>query len=508
MNDPVAATATTPVAADLAAARKPLSLFHRKSIALLLAQAQDEGEGTLRRGLGAFHLTMLGVGAIVGAGIFVITGQAAAQHAGPAIALAFVIAGFVCALSALCYAELASMIPVAGSAYTYAYATLGQLIAWIIAWDLMAEYLFAAAAVSVGWSGYFTGLLANLGIHLPAALTQAPFAQGAGHALVATGALINLPAVMIVALVAAVLVVGISESARINAAIVMLKVGVVVLVIVFGLLHADPANWTPFIPPLEIDPVTGASRYGLSGVAAAAAVIFFAYLGFDSVSTAAQEARDPQRTLPISILASLALCTVLYILTCFAVTGMAPFAMLDVPAPIYAAVDHVGAQLAWLKPLVTIAATVGLASTLLSLLYGQSRIFYAMARDGLLPPAFGRVHPKRRTPVAGTAITAVIAAAFGGLFPIGVLGELVSIGTLLAFALICGGVIYLRLKRPDLPRGFRTPVWWLTAPLGIVSCLYLIAQLPVATFVRLLVWMAIGLVVYFAYARRHAELVR
>lgn len=363
----------------------PMSLFYKKPLDLLIRQSEEEGETSLRRGLGAFHLTMLGIGAIVGAGIFVITGQAAAQHAGPAIALAFVIAGVVCAFSALCYAELASMIPVAGSAYTYAYATLGQLIAWVIAWDLMAEYLFAAAAVSVGWSGYFVGLLAGLGLHLPMELTQAPFAQGTGHALVATGALINLPAVAIIAIVAGVLVLGVSESARVNTAIVLLKVGVVGLVIVFGLLHADPANWTPFIPPVQTDPVTGASRYGLDGVMVAAAVIFFAYLGFDSVSTAAQEVRNPQRTLPIAILASLGVCTALYILMCFALTGMAPFQLLDVPAPIYAAVDHVGAQLAWMKPLVTIAAAVGLGSTLLALLYGQSRIFYAMARDGLLP---------------------------------------------------------------------------------------------------------------------------
>ncbi len=489
----------------LDADRLPTSLFRKKSIEKLLLQAEEGGETTLRRGLGAFQLTMLGVGAIIGAGIFVITGQAAAQHAGPAIALAFVVAGVVCALSALCYAELASMIPVAGSAYTYAYATLGQLVAWTIAWDLMAEYLFAAAAVSVGWSGYFVGLLAGLGVHLPPELTQAPFAAGTGHMLVATGALINLPAVAIVALIAGVLVIGVTESARINAAIVILKIAVVGLVIVFGLLHADPANWSPFIPAVETDPVSGATRFGFHGVLAAAAVIFFAYLGFDSVSTAAQEARDPQRTLPISILASLGVCTVLYILTCFAVTGMAPFRLLDVPAPIYAAVDHVGPQLAWLKPLVTLAATVGLASTLLALLYGQSRIFYAMARDGLLPAVFGRVHPKSRTPVVGTVITAVIAAVFGGLFPIGVLGELVSVGTLLAFALICGGVVYLRLRRPDLPRVFRTPMWWLTAPLGIAANLYLMAQLPGATFARLLVWMAIGFVVYFTYARRNAE---
>lgn len=481
-----------------------MSLFYKKPIPVLLAQAADEGDGSLRRGLGPLQLTTLGVGAIIGAGIFVVTGQAAALHAGPAIALSFVVAGFVCALAALCYAELASMIPVSGAAYTYAYATMGQLPAWVIAWDLMAEYLFAAAAVSVGWSGYFVGLMADLGIHLPAALTQAPFVAGEGHALRATGALINLPAVTIVAFIAFVLLQGVRQSALFNAAIVSLKVGVVVLVIAFGLIYSQPENWTPFIPPVETDPVTGASRYGVGGVFAAAAVIFFAYLGFDTVSTAAQEARDPQRTMPMAILASLGVCTVLYLLMCMAMTGMAPFRMLNVPAPVYTAVDNVGPQLAWLKPVVTVTATVGLASTLLALLYGQSRIFYAMARDGLLPPIFARVDARSRTPLIGTVITALVAGTLGGLFPIGILGEMVSVGTLLAFALICAGVIYLRIAEPDLQRGFRAPLWWVTAPLGIVCCLYLIAQLPGATFVRLLAWLAVGLVVYFAYARRHA----
>ena len=482
-----------------------MALFDKKPIPLLLAQAEEEGELSLKRGLGAFQVTALGVGAIIGAGIFVITGQAAALHAGPAIALSFVVAGVVCALAALCYAELASMIPVSGSAYTYAYATMGQLVAWIIAWDLMAEYLFAASAVSVGWSGYFVGLMGDLGVHLPAALTQAPFAAGEGHALVSTGALVNLPAVCIVALIASILVLGVAQSAAFNAAIVSLKVAVVVLVIVFGFLYAQPENWTPFIPPVETDPATGASRYGVPGIFAAAGVIFFAYLGFDTVSTAAQEARDPQRTMPIGILGSLAVCTVLYILMCFAMTGMAPFRLLNVPAPIYAAVDHVGPRLAWLKPVVTVTATVGLGTTLLALLYGQSRIFYAMARDGLLPPLFARVHSTRRTPWVGTLITAVIAGTFGGLFPIGLLGELVSVGTLLAFALICAGVMYLRVKEPGLQRGFKAPLWQVTAPLGILSCIYLIAQLPGVTFVRLLVWMAIGLAVYFGYAYRHAH---
>lgn len=480
-----------------------MSLFDKKPISVLLAQANEDNESSLKRGLGPVTLTALGIGAIIGAGIFVVTGQAAAQHAGPAIALSFLVAGVVCALAALCYAELASMIPVSGAAYTYAYATVGQIFAWMIAWDLMAEYLFAAAAVSVGWSGYFVGLLDSFGVHIPTILTQAPYIAE-GHALVATGALINLPAVCIVTVVAFVLLLGVGQSGALNTAIVVLKVSVVALVIVCGLLYANPDNWVPFIPEPEIDPATQESRYGLPGVFTAASIIFFAYLGFDTVSTAAQEARDPQRTVPMAILGSLAICTVLYIAMCFAITGMAPFRILNVPAPIYTAVDNVGPQLAWLKPVVTITATVGLASTLFALLYGQSRIFYVMARDGLLPPVFARVHPKNRTPWAGTIITALVAGTFSGLFPIGILAEMVSIGTLLAFAMICGAVIYLRVTQPDTPRVFKTPLWQVTAPLGILSCLYLIYELPQATIVRLLVWMALGLLVYFFYARRRA----
>ena len=482
-----------------------MGLFDKKSIPDLLARAGEESESSLRRGLGPIHLTALGIGAIIGAGIFVVSGQAAAVHAGPAIVLSFVVAGIACAFAALCYAELASMIPVSGSAYTYTYATIGEFFAWIVAWALMAEYLFAAAAVSVGWSGYFVGLLTEAGIEIPVVLRQAPLVAGAGHGLVATGALVNLPAVAIIAFVAFVLILGVGQSAAFNAAIVAVKVSVVVLVIIFGFIYAHPENWVPFIPPVETDPVTGVSHFGVPGIFTAAGVIFFAYLGFDTVSTAAQEARNPQRTLPIGILASLGVCTVLYILIAFAITGMAPFRTLNVPAPIYVAVDAVGPELAWLKLLVTLTATIGLASTLLALLYGQSRIFYAMSRDGLLPPIFSKVHPRRRTPWAGTLITAIVVCILGGLLPIGVLAELVSVGTLIAFVLICAAVIYLRLREPALQRGFKTPLWQLTAPLGILSCIYLITQLPSATLVRMVVWIAVGLAVYFLYAYRRAD---
>jgi APA family basic amino acid/polyamine antiporter len=482
-----------------------MGLFTRKPIEVLLAQAAESGEHTLKRGLGAFNLTTLGIGAVIGAGIFVLTGQAAAQHAGPAIVLSYAIAGVVCAFAALCYAELAAMIPVSGSAYTYAYATLGEFIAWLIAWDLIVEYLFAASTVAVGWSGYFAGLLSDVGVHLPAALSSAPFKAGEGFHLIATGAFLNVPAVLVLIVIAAILIAGITESAVFNNIVVAVKVGVVLLVIGFGAAHINPANWHPFIPPVSLDPVTGHSRYGTQGIFAAAGVIFFAYIGFETISTAGQEAKNPQKTMPIGILASLGICTVLYILMCMVITGMAPFQSLDVPAPVYVAVDHVGKSLAWLKPLVTIGAVIGLGSTMLSLLYGQSRIFYAMGRDGLLPAAFAKVHPKRRTPWFGTVITTGAAALMAGLFPIGLLGELVSVGTLLAFALICAGVIYLRIKEPGMHRPFKTPVWWLTAPLGIVSCIYLVANLPIPTFVRLVVWMLIGLVVYFGYAYRHSH---
>lgn len=482
-----------------------MKIFAKKPIEVLLAQAAEQGDHTLKRSLGPVSLTALGIGSVIGAGIFVLTGQAAEAHAGPAITISFIIAGLVCALAALCYAELASTIPVAGSAYTYAYATVGEFFAWIIAWDLIVEYLFAGATVAVGWSGYFVGMMADFGVLIPAAWSQAPYLVNDAHQLVATGAILNVPAMAIVAITAAVLIAGVTESAVFNNAIVLLKVSVVLLVIIFGFLYVNPANWQPFIPAETTDPITGASKYGLGGIFAAAGVIFFAYIGFETISTAAQETKNPQRTLPIGILASLAICTALYILMSLVITGLAPYTSLNVPAPVYVAVDNVGPQLAWLKPVVTIGATVGLASTIMALLYGQSRIFYAMSRDGLLPPIFSKVHPKRRTPWAGTALTALFAGLMAGLFPIGLLGELVSVGTLLAFSMICGAVLYLRITRPDLPRAFKTPLVWLVAPGGMLACLYLISSLPAATFVRLVVWLAIGVVVYFGYAYWHSR---
>ena len=482
-----------------------MGFFTRKPLEVLIAQANEEGKHSLKRGLGAFNLTTLGIGSVIGAGIFVLTGQAAAQHAGPAIVISYVLGGFVCALAALCYAELSAMIPVSGSAYTYAYATLGEFVAWLIAWDLIVEYLFAASTVSVGWSGYFVGMMRDVGVHIPAALSDAPFKAGEGFHLIRTGALLNVPAVLVLLFTAGILIMGITQSAVFNNIVVAIKVGVVLLVIGFGFAHVNPANWHPFIPPIETDAVTHHTKYGVPGIITAAGVIFFAYIGFETISTAGQEAINPQKNMPIGIIASLTICTILYLLMCLVVTGMLPFRQLDVPAPIYTAVDAIGPSLAWMKPVVTIGATIGLFSTMLSLLYGQSRIFYAMGRDGLFPPAFAWVHSSRRTPWFGTLITTALAALMGGLFPIGLLGEMVSVGTLLAFALICAGVIYLRIKEPDMVRPFKTPFWKVTAPLGVVACLYLVFSLPMATFVRLFVWMAIGLVVYFGYAYRHSK---
>jgi len=487
-----------------------MKLFVRKPISVLLAQANEEGDHTLRRSLGWPSLTLLGIGGVIGAGIFVLTGQQAALNAGPAIVLSFVLAGVVCAFAALCYAELASMIPVAGSAYTYTYATVGEFFAWLIAWDLILEYGLAAATVSAGWSGYFKRMLEGFGMTLPEEWTKAPFDFQGGQ-LVRTvfedgnTAILNLPAIFIIALMSAFLIAGITQSKIVNNMIVLLKVAIVVTVIAFGAMYVDTALWQPFIPEaLPPTPDHPQGQFGLGGIAAAASVIFFAYIGFEGVSTAAQEAKDPQKNMPIGILLSLGICTVLYIAMALVLVGLAPFQTLNSPTPV---ADALAAQpsLAWLRQIINVGVAVGLASTILSLLYGQSRILYAMTRDGLLPGFFGKVNPRTRTPVWGTVITGGFAALVGGLFPIGILGELVSMGTLLAFMLICMAVLWLRVKEPDLPRSFRTPVIWFSAPAGALGCAYLIYKLPPETWSRLWVWMGLGLVVYFGYAYWHSR---
>ena len=472
-----------------------------KPMSVLLNEAADEAHG-LKRALSALNLTMLGVGGIIGAGIFVLTGQAAAQYAGPAIVLSFILSAVACAFAGLCYAEFASMIPIAGSAYTYAYATMGEFFAWIIGWDLVLEYLFGASTVAVGWSGYVVSFLKDWGLHLPAAIAQAPLLYDVKTGWQATGAIVNFPAVFIVAIITTLLVIGIKESANFNNIIVITKVCVVLLFIAFGIKYIHPENWVPFIPPND-----GAfGHYGLSGILRGAGVIFFAYIGFDAVSTAAQEAKNPQKDMPIGILASLAVCSVLYILVALVLTGIVKYDKLLVPDPMAVGVDTAGPGLFWLRPIIKLGAVAGLSSVILVMLMGQPRVFFSMAKDGLLPDCFAAVHPRFRTPYVTTIMTGCVAALLAGVFPIGILGEMVSIGTLLAFAIVCGGIIILRRTHPEAPRPFRTPlVPWVPA-LGVITAVGQMAGLPLGTWLRLIIWMAIGLCLYWSYGRHHSKL--
>ena len=481
-------------------------LFACKSVEALTAEAEAPGsKTTLPRTLGLFSLTCFGVGSTIGAGIFVLTGTVAAVHAGPAVVLAFVLAGAACALAGLCYCEFAAMVPVAGSAYTYAYATLGELVAWTIGWCLILEYLFASAMVAIGWSGYAVAMVADFGLVLPAALMQAPLDAGPGG-LVATGAVFNAPAVAVVAVCTALLLIGTRASARLNDLIVAAKVIVIVVVGVAGLLFvfAHHSHWVPFIPPNTGQP----GEFGVSGVVTGAAIVFYAYVGFDAVSTMSQETHNPRRTVPLALIASLTICTALYVLIALMITGLADYRGLNVPDPVYRALAAAGPALAWTKPLVGAVVVVGLISALLVTLLGQVRIFYAMARDGLLPRMFVAVHPRWGTPHIGTLVTGVTAAIVAGVFPLNLLGELISIGTLLAFAIVCIGVMVLRRRRPDLPRSFRVPAYPWIPLTGIAVCLALMASLPRDTWIRLVIWLALGFAVYGAYGAKHSLLRR
>ena len=496
-------------------------LFTIKPIQELLDEAADNKQG-FKKALTATNLTTLGIGGIIGAGIFVLTGQAAAQYAGPAIVISFIISGIACAFAGLCYAEFASMIPISGSAYTYAYTTLGEFLAWIIGWDLILEYLFAASTVSVGWSGYMVSFLKDLHIYLPARFTAASGTNlidipGTGWvtrtadlvkdltskgidvaALQHTHAIMNVPAMFIIAFLTLLLIIGIKESASFNNVMVITKVGVIIVFVIIGFFFVKSANWKPFIPPN-----TGEwGHFGWSGIFRAAGVIFFAYIGFDAVSTAAQEAKNPQKDMPIGILGSLGISTILYILMAIVLTGIIAYPHLLVPDPVAIGVNSMGDKMFWLRPIIKIAALAGLSSVVLVMLLGQPRIFYTMAKDGLLPKVFSRVHKKFRTPYISSMLTGLVAIILAGILPISILGELVSIGTLLAFTIVCISIIFLRKKRPDIPRPFRTPLVPLIPILGALFCIGQMASLPVDTWLRLLIWMYIGFLIYFIYSIR------
>ncbi|MBF0319472.1 MAG: amino acid permease [Nitrospirae bacterium] len=471
-------------------------LLQKKSIDTLQEEAFSSDSGNaLRRTLGPVELTAIGVGAIVGAGIFVLTGHAAASYAGPAIVLSFVLAFIACGFAGLCYAELASMIPISGSAYVYAYATLGEFIAWIIGWDLILEYFLGASTVAIGWSGYVVSFLGDFGIHIPKYLSGPPFTyDSAIHKWVATGYIMNVPALFIVTAMSVVLLLGIRFSSWVNSMIVVIKVLILLIFITVGAFFVNPSLLSPFIPPN-----TGEfGSFGLSGILRGAGVGFFAYIGFDTVSTAASEARNPQRDLPIGILGSLAICTVLYVCVSLVLTSVVHYSALQVPAPIAIAIDAM--KLHFLSPVVKIGAIAGLSSVILVLLMGQSRIFYSMSRDSLIPDVFSKVHKRYKTPYVATIITGVCGCAASALLPIEIAGELVSIGTLLAFLIVCAGVLILRFTQPQIRRVFKAP-GGITVPLGgIAFCLYLMYGLPADTWKRLIVWLIIGLVIYFTYS--------
>lgn len=520
--------------------KKPM--FLTKPLSQLLTESKETGG--LKRSLTALNLTTLGIGAIIGAGIFVLSGQAAAQYAGPGIVISFVISGLACGFAGLCYAEFASMIPIAGSAYTYAYSTLGEFFAWIIGWDLILEYLFAASTVSVGWSGYVVSLLKDMNIVMPPQLTNATgtvmvnmpdvgwkplttvaeslSASGIDfHTLQHVTCILNVPAMFIVVLLSALLVIGIKESANFNNIMVITKVSVIILFVAIGFMFVKSANWHPFIPANKVESsgiaeygsiwgwlkAYGAEfgKYGVSGILRGAGVIFFAYIGFDAVSTAAQESKNPQRDMPIGILGSLGVSTILYILVAIVLTGIVSYKSLNVADPVAVGVDAMGKGMFWLRPIVKVAAIAGLSSVILVMLLGQPRIFFTMSKDGLLPSVFSRVHPKFKTPYLSTIITGTVAMIIAGVLPIRILGELVSIGTLLAFIIVCISVLVLRKTRPDIERPFRTP-WVPAVPiLGAVFCFIQMAALPVDTWLRLVIWMVVGFFIYFFYSAKHSK---
>lgn len=460
-----------------------MSLFRKKSISALIREAGQK-DTTLKKELGAFDLTMLGIGAIIGTGIFVLTGVAAAEHAGPALIISFIISGLACVFAALCYAEFASAVPVSGSAYTYSYATFGELIAWILGWVLILEYGLASSAVASGWSGYFQGLLSGFGIHLPKAISSAYDP--------ANGTFVDIPAIAIIFIITMLLTQGVKKSARLNTIMVVIKMAVVLLFIAVGVWYVEPANWTPFMP------------FGFSGVVTGAATVFFAYIGFDAVATAAEEVKNPQKNMPIGIIASLLVCTTLYIVVSAILTGIVPYTDLGVKNPVAFALNYINQD--WVAGFISLGAITGITTVLLVMVYGQSRLFYAISRDGLLPKVFSKVDKKKQTPIVNSWITCVLVAFFAGVLPLNKLAELVNIGTLFAFMTVSIGILYLRKNKQAPTTGFRVPFVPLIPILAFLFCGYLALQLPATTWKSFGVWLVIGLVVYFGYGRRHSKL--
>jgi basic amino acid/polyamine antiporter, APA family len=504
------------------ASAPPQGILARMMARKSIAQVQRETEKSeLKRTLGKWNLLLLGVGCIIGAGIFVRTGSAAALHAGPAVLLSFVVAGIVCAFAGLCYAELSSTLPVSGSAYTYGYTTMGEFVAWIMGALLLLEYGLAASVVAVGWGGYVVSLLADFGMVIPP-----QFTGPAGYPLMKDGAqvlvdgqpvttLFNLPAFLICMALAGLLVLGVSESAKVNNVIVAIKVSVLTAFIVVGGLivlsnfgELAAKNWTPFIPPYDPAANDGEGAFGVDGIMRAASIVFFAYIGFEAVSTAGQEAKDPKRDMPFGIIGSLVVCTVIYMLVAAIMTLLVPYNTLDVPDPVAVVVDNFGPTWAWLAKVIKVGAIIGLTSVVLVLMYAQTRIFYTMARDGLLPHVFSRVHPKYKTPWINTIVVGIITAIAAGFFDINVLGDMTSVGTLAAFAIVCLSVIYLRRTAPELPRGFSVPLYPVLPLLGVLSCLYLITSVPYDVLMFFVWYLLAAVVLYFVYGMHNSRLAK
>lgn len=476
-------------------------LFKKKDISVILAEPSENKEG-LRRSLTATNLITLGIGAIVGTGIFVITGQAASMYAGPALTISFVISALGCVMAGLCYAEFAAMIPVSGGVYSYSYTTMGEVLAWFVGWILVLEYLFACSSVAVGWSGYMLSLLNEWGIHFPEQIAGATFDHLKDGSWVWTGKIINFPAVFIVAIVSAFLIGGIKQSALVNNVIVVIKVGVILLFIGFGLSYIDTSNWVPYIP----ENTGGYGNFGWTGILRGAAVVFYAYLGFDALSTAAGEARNPQKDMPKGILISLVICAVLYIGVTTVLTGIVNYKDLNVDAPIALAIDRAGEGLAWLSPFIKLGAIAGLSSVILVMMLGQSRIYYAISKDGLLPSIFSKVSPKHGVPHNATIFASIVTGLIAGLFPLHVLSELVSIGTLMAFTIVCISIVILRKTQPDLKRPFKTPLVPFVPLLGAAICIVQMVSLPWSTWERMIGWTILGFIIYFTYGIKHSKL--